>query len=588
MNLDTILNTISSDLEERNIVETIIDTVTGELIENIVPVELTEQQSQILGSDQALVSTLFDAFKSDFEATPEDPTFDTIQPDITYQTVAAVPQDVYNEPVGNEPPLSYRGLYPYVASVRSESGHLREVDDTPGNERLFEYHRSGSYRETNAQGRVVEKCVSDHYRVVMKDDHLYVEGTAELYVKGNIKIICLNDASIDVAGRVEVNAGEDIRLKGRQIFIESTGGDVSIVSAGQINTKSAENTNIFSSSDVAVQSSGILNIQSSEMNVKSTGNFNVDASEISNKASGSFITDSGSDISFKAGSDLFADSGNKIRFQEDLSLSGKDVENIDISNKSKKTGLGNPVARQKASVPSIAEEIVQGLDDDPEQSAAALREAVASNRITQEEADAILNPRVSAAIEIFEGNAVNTKGTLEKAGSIAKLPDSAITGELKISDYFKLCQLTDNRPKAGGHTLVAQNGLTKSQIAANLSALADNVLDPIKVKYGNDVTINSAFRRGVGSSQHLKGQAVDITYKNKSKNVDDMIEIAKWIRDNVPFDQLILEYGNSEIWTHVSFDRTKNVQRGQVLTCRHPFASNVKYENGIIKYAWDN
>jgi hypothetical protein len=54
------------------------------------------------------------------------------------------------------------------------------------------------------------------------------------------------------------------------------------------------------------------------------------------------------------------------------------------------------------------------------------------------------------------------------------------------------------------------------------------------------------------SSQHAKGQAVDFEVAGVSN-----LELAKWIRDNLEFDQLILEFycakkPNSG-WVHVSY-----------------------------------
>jgi len=118
------------------------------------------------------------------------------------------------------------------------------------------------------------------------------------------------------------------------------------------------------------------------------------------------------------------------------------------------------------------------------------------------------------------------------------------------------------------------NELTKSQTALrmgidnnptpedlhNLSNLCDNILQPVREYFGKPVTISSGYRSvklclAIGSSQnsqHAKGEAADfevIGVDNKT--------VAEWIRDNLQFDQLILEFYNDNDpnsgWIHCSY-----------------------------------
>lgn len=104
------------------------------------------------------------------------------------------------------------------------------------------------------------------------------------------------------------------------------------------------------------------------------------------------------------------------------------------------------------------------------------------------------------------------------------------------------------------------------QEAGNLKALADNVLDPLREWYGKSVTVNSGYRcpqlnrlvGGAASSQHLKGEAADITAGSREENR----KLFEYIRENLPFDQLIDEKNFS--WVHVSYKRDGN-NRKQIL-----------------------
>lgn len=95
------------------------------------------------------------------------------------------------------------------------------------------------------------------------------------------------------------------------------------------------------------------------------------------------------------------------------------------------------------------------------------------------------------------------------------------------------------------------------QEAGNLKALADKVLDPLREWYGKPVYVNSGYRspqlnrlvEGAPGSQHMKGEAADITAGSRAENR----RLFEYIRDNLPFDQLIDE--KDFAWVHVSYRR---------------------------------
>ena len=103
---------------------------------------------------------------------------------------------------------------------------------------------------------------------------------------------------------------------------------------------------------------------------------------------------------------------------------------------------------------------------------------------------------------------------------------------------------------------------TPSQdVISNLQALAVNVLQPIRDHYGKGVKVNSGFRHpevnarvgGSRTSDHCRGMAADIEIPGVSN-----AELAEWIKANLPFTQVILEFYTQGIpdsgWVHVSYD----------------------------------
>jgi len=120
----------------------------------------------------------------------------------------------------------------------------------------------------------------------------------------------------------------------------------------------------------------------------------------------------------------------------------------------------------------------------------------------------------------------------------------------------------------------------------NATALFRNVVQKVRDQFGVTV-INSGYRGealnkavgGSSKSQHCKGEAVDIECPG-TPNYD----VAKWIEDNLDFDQLILEFYTPGIpdsgWVHVSYKSEGN--RKSVLTAMKENGKTV-YKPGLIQ-----
>lgn len=107
------------------------------------------------------------------------------------------------------------------------------------------------------------------------------------------------------------------------------------------------------------------------------------------------------------------------------------------------------------------------------------------------------------------------------------------------------------------------NKMNVSQIEA-AKLLCQKVFEPVRAFVGGPIKLNSGFRsealnRAIGgssSSQHCKGEAIDIPINAKAFH---------YIKDNLDFDQLIWEFGTAQepSWVHVSYKKSGN--RKQVL-----------------------
>lgn len=93
----------------------------------------------------------------------------------------------------------------------------------------------------------------------------------------------------------------------------------------------------------------------------------------------------------------------------------------------------------------------------------------------------------------------------------------------------------------------------------NMKKLAKNVFEPLREWAAEPIRVNSFYRspdlcdaiRSKRTSQHTKGQAIDIDALGEKTNAD----LFNYIKDNLDFDQLIWEHGDDENpdWIHVSY-----------------------------------
>ena len=142
-----------------------------------------------------------------------------------------------------------------------------------------------------------------------------------------------------------------------------------------------------------------------------------------------------------------------------------------------------------------------------------------------------------------------------------------------LSPNFTVYDLTVG-PAVSSWILTDNVGLTQKEILQNLCYLANVVLEPMLIHFP-DMIITSGFRAKSGTSQHNKGQACDIQIPGFSSQ--QYWDGALWIKQEVQFDQYVLEYGGNNPWYHIS---TNNVaMRQQVLT----FKGTGVYVNGLVR-----
>lgn len=138
---------------------------------------------------------------------------------------------------------------------------------------------------------------------------------------------------------------------------------------------------------------------------------------------------------------------------------------------------------------------------------------------------------------------------------------------MKLSENLHLSEVTRSES-------AKRNGIPNTpapEHIENLKALAEKIFQPIRDHFKKPIRISSGYRSkelnakigGSATSQHSKGQAIDIDMDGTDITNRQIFD---FVKDNLNFDQLIYEFGDDDNpnWVHISYNRNGQ-QRGQVL-----------------------
>jgi zinc D-Ala-D-Ala carboxypeptidase len=132
---------------------------------------------------------------------------------------------------------------------------------------------------------------------------------------------------------------------------------------------------------------------------------------------------------------------------------------------------------------------------------------------------------------------------------------------MKLTENFSLLELT----KSQTAERKGINNTPSPEHQRNLKSLCTAILQPVRDHFSRVVSVSSGYRsqalcEAIGSkttSQHATGQAADFEIYGLSNG-----ELAEWIRENLDYDQLILEFWTPENpnngWIHCSYNSEGN------------------------------
>lgn len=448
----------------------------------------------------------------------------------------------------DQPAAPYGAKYPFNKVFESESGHIQEFDDTPGQERINTYHRSGTFTEVDANGTQVNYIVGDNFVLMEQNGCIHVAGECNITVDGNTNIFARSDANIQVEQNATVKVGNNLEIGSANDTTLAVGGDLLMKVAGKF-AVDANGVMLKSQADMMVQSVGDYSTKGANVSIESQGdaNFAVAATMNMNYTEGNFGKSAGSAVDVEdvaltpppAGQPLNAVVGYSIapprEFEEKATIETPDDWD---------TPEGRAQAQRQA-----AQEGVEGTSGLPAPDEVGAAPTGGSNK----------------PIPVDKNNIQNTRDftddyRLSKNVVIGMMISGGVGGKHRLTPQML-------KPNAGA----PERLYNVQEIVGNMAETANNVLEPImnvlpggRSGYNTQWVISSGYRlKGVVSnesptSDHCKGHCVDIVLKIPDKYTKTFEMIQK-IEQLIVYDQLILEYRFPDsVWMHISYRKDNN------------------------------
>ena len=148
--------------------------------------------------------------------------------------IAASDGDTFDQPA-----IPYSAAYPYNKVYETESGHIRELDDTSGHERIHERHRTGTSYEIDKDGNKVEIIKGQSFRLISNKEQVQIQGDSDITIDGRHKIFInkTNTAGNNYDIQVGTGANVNIQVDKGDVNLVTVDGKINMNSGGDFNLK---------------------------------------------------------------------------------------------------------------------------------------------------------------------------------------------------------------------------------------------------------------------------------------------------------------------------------------------------------------
>ena len=139
----------------------------------------------------------------------------------------------------DQPTIPYAAVYPYNNVYESESGHIKEYDNTSGAERIHERHRTGTSYEIDASGNKVEIIKGESYRLLSNKEQVQIQGQSDITIDGRHKLFINKSQTTDNHYDIQIGRGASINIQvdSGDVNIHTIEGKINMNAGGDYNLK---------------------------------------------------------------------------------------------------------------------------------------------------------------------------------------------------------------------------------------------------------------------------------------------------------------------------------------------------------------
>ena len=102
-------------------------------------------------------------------------------------------------------------VYPENHVIESASGHMIELDDSPGQERVQIIDKNGNYSEMNLSA-YIDKAVKDKINVVLGELKEHIVGKTTIQSDSDVTWNITGNFTLNVTGKIDIDAGPEIDM----------------------------------------------------------------------------------------------------------------------------------------------------------------------------------------------------------------------------------------------------------------------------------------------------------------------------------------------------------------------------------------
>ncbi len=181
--------------------------------------------------------------------------------------------------------------YPLNQVRETITGHITEVDDTPGRERMLFKHRTGAGIDMRPDGTIIINAKYNTIEITGNDQKILVKGDGDMHYQGNLNLSVDGDMDVNVGGNYNLNVkgarrdnvGESYQLKtsenyettvigNKSTFVKGVNTDTylsdnNIITKGNMTTRVEKDINQYAGEDTMITSTSELSISTKNANI---------------------------------------------------------------------------------------------------------------------------------------------------------------------------------------------------------------------------------------------------------------------------------------------------------------------------------